>query len=211
MKILDVKPLIIAEVKVLRFRRFHDERGFFNEIYRKSDFDSNPQTGFLKNLEFPQANVSYSKKSVIRGLHFQWDPPMDKLVRVVIGRMIDFVLDIRKGSPTFGKIIGYDMNVNPEEDYNEWIWVPRGFAHGSLYPEETFIEYFCTAEWNPHGETSISPFAPDIDWSLCDEGIRKIFDELRTTNLVTDKDKNGFTLEQWGKSVNSDKFTYQTS
>lgn len=211
MKILKVKTLEIPEVKVIRFARYQDNRGYFTEVYRKSDFDNNAHLGFLKNKNFIQANVSYSKKGVVRGLHFQWEPSMDKLVRVITGRMIDLILDIRKESPTYGKIIGYDMFVHQEQDFNEWIWVPKGFAHGSLYVEETFIEYFCTSEWNAQGETSISPFAADVDWSLCDPALKRLFDSTKTTDLVTDKDRNGFTLEQWGKSVNSQRFTYESS
>ncbi len=210
MKILEVKTLDVPAIKVIQFARFHDSRGYFTEVFKKSDFQNNPKVSFLKDHEWLQANVSYSKKGVIRGLHFQWEPPMDKLVRVISGRMIDLVLDIRKNSPTYGKLVAYDMDTRGESEFNEWIWVPEGFAHGSLYLEETYIEYFCTTEWNPQGETSISPFAPDIDWSLCDPELKKIFDDSKTTDLVTEKDRNGFTMEQWGKSVNSEKFTYQT-
>ncbi|MBI2051400.1 dTDP-4-dehydrorhamnose 3,5-epimerase family protein [Candidatus Roizmanbacteria bacterium] len=211
MKILEVKPLQIPEIKVIGYARFIDRRGFFTEVYRKSDFDTHPQTDFLRNKEFVQANGSYSKKGAIRGLHFQWDPPMDKLIRVVTGSMVDLALDIRKGSPTFGKIISYEMSPKMEADHNEWIWVPNGFAHGSIYLSETYIEYFCTAEWNPEGEASISPFAPDIEWSLCDPLVKKQLDRFATTELVTEKDRNGFTLSQWERSTNSNNFTYHAS
>ena len=128
MKILDVKSLAIPAIKVIRFQRFVDQRGYFTEQYRRSDFQTNEHTGFLRDVDFVQANESFSRTGTIRGLHFQWNPHMGKLVRTLRGHLIDVALDIRKGSPTFGNIIAYDMPVNGDEDFNEWIWVPPGFA-----------------------------------------------------------------------------------
>ena len=121
MKLLDVKALQIKTVKVIRFARFCDHRGYFTEHYRKSDFQNHADMDFMKHVEFFQANESFSKKGTARGLHFQWNPYMGKLVRTLSGRMVDMVLDIRKGSPTFGKIILYDMPADYKEDYQEWI------------------------------------------------------------------------------------------
>ena len=124
--------------------------------------------------------------------------------------MIDMVLDIRKGSPTFGKIIGYDMFSDYETDYNEWIWVPPGFAHGNFFTEETAIEYFCSGEYSPGCEAGISPLAPDIDWSLCDPKLKKLFDGIApTTELITEKDRDGFTLEAWNADERSENFLYK--
>ena len=109
MKIIEVKELEFAAVKVIRFARFGDHRGYFTESYRKSDFHNSETMGFMKDVEFVQCNESFSKKGTIRGLHFQWNPYIGKLVRTLRGRMIDMVLDIRKDSPTFGNIILYDM------------------------------------------------------------------------------------------------------
>ena len=105
MKILDVKSLAISDIKVIRFGRFGDHRGFFAEHFRKSDFGTHPQLDFMAGVEFSQCNESFSRPGTIRGLHFQWNPYMGKLVRTLSGRMTDMVLDIRKGSPTFGKIL----------------------------------------------------------------------------------------------------------
>jgi dTDP-4-dehydrorhamnose 3,5-epimerase len=194
-KLLEVKQLAIEEVKVIRFARFFDHRGYFVEHYRKSDFANNPDTAFMKNVEFVQCNESYSKKGTVRGLHFQWNPYIGKLVRTVSGRMIDMALDIRKGSPTFGKIILYDMPADNKTDYSEWIWVPPGFTHGNFFPEDTTIEYFCSGEYSPGCEAGISPLAQDIDWSLCDKGLKKLYDKIvPTSGLITDKDKNGFSV-----------------
>src|SRR5690606_8308158 len=95
----------------------------------------------LKGLQFVQVNESYSRPGTVRGLHFQWNPYMGKLVRTVYGRMVDIALDIRKGSPTFGKALLYDMPSQPDQDYAEWIWIPPGFAHGNYFTAETVIEY----------------------------------------------------------------------
>jgi dTDP-4-dehydrorhamnose 3,5-epimerase len=163
----------------------------------------------MKGVEFVQCNESYSKKGTVRGLHFQWNPYMGKLVRTVVGRMVDMVLDIRKGSPTFGKIILYDMPSDKQADYSEWIWVPPGFAHGNFFPEDTIIEYFCSGEYSPGCEAGISPLAKDIDWSLCDKKLKTLYDRIApATKLITDKDRNGFTVIGWTNDSRSDNFIY---
>ena len=104
MKLVEVKSLAIPEVKVLRFARFRDHRGYFTETYRRSDFQNHPALDCFSGVDFVQVNESFSRRGVVRGLHFQWSPYVGKLVRTVHGRMIDLVLDIRHGSPTCGKI-----------------------------------------------------------------------------------------------------------
>jgi len=209
MKILDVKSLALSDVKVIRFARFADHRGYFAEHFRKSDFAGNPQIDFLKGVEFFQCNESFSRPGTVRGLHFQWNPFMGKLVRTLSGRMVDLVMDIRKGSPTFGKIIAYEMPVRRDVDYGEWIWVPVGFAHGNYFREDSHIEYFCSGEYSPGCEAGISPLSGDIDWSLCDSALKREFDSVVRSNLLmTDKDKNGHTLASWVANQNSDRFVY---
>ena len=209
MKLCEVNPLQIDAIKVIRFARFCDHRGYFTEHYRKSDFANHPDMSFMKGVEFVQCNESYSKKGTVRGLHFQWNPYMGKLVRTISGRMVDMVLDIRKASPTFGKIILYDMPANNKTDYSEWIWVPPGFAHGNFFPEDTTIEYFCSGEYSPGCEAGISPLAQDIDWSLCDKNLKKLYDKIvPTTSLITDKDKNGFSVSGWKTDERSNNFIY---
>lgn len=206
MKIIEVKELQLEGVKVIRFGRFMDNRGYFTEHYRKSDLDSLSGLGLA---EFVQCNESFSRAGTMRGLHFQWDPYMGKLVRTLKGRMIDLVLDIRKGSPTFGKIIGYDLPNDGESDYGEWIWVPPGFAHGTFFTEDTIIEYFCTGEYSPGTEAGISPFTRDIDWSLCAGDLKTLFDQVAaSTTLVTERDRNGYSLRDWDASPLSDNFLY---
>ncbi|MGC8605786.1 MAG: dTDP-4-dehydrorhamnose 3,5-epimerase family protein [Desulfomonilaceae bacterium] len=94
----------MPEVKIIRFARFCDHRGYFTETFRQSDFQSHPEMPFMKNIQFVQMNESYSKAGTIRGLHFQWNPYMGKLVRTIAGHMVDLVLDIRKGRRTSGYV-----------------------------------------------------------------------------------------------------------
>lgn len=210
MKILEVKSLEIPDIKVIKFARFLDNRGYFTEQFRKSDVFNHPELTSMKNIEFVQANESYSKKDTVRGLHFQWNPYMGKLVRTLSGHMIDLVLDIRKGSSTHGKIIAYDMPNSKNNGYNEWIWIPPGFAHGNFFLKNSSIEYLCSGEYSPKCEAGISPLARDIDWSICNKNLKIKFDIIaETTNLITEKDKKGFSLNDWGKNENSNNFTYQ--
>ena len=205
-----MKCLQIPEVKVIRFMRFPDHRGYFTEHFRKSDFITHPDLECFQNIDFVQCNESYSKKGTVRGLHFQWNPYMGKLVRTIRGRMVDMVLDIRKRSPSFGKIILYDMPADPGLDYQEWIWVPPGFAHGNFFPdEETIIEYFCTGQFSPDCQAGISPMAKDIDWSVCDGELKKMFDIcISSTPLISDKDRNGLMLQEWLENEHSVKFIF---
>ena len=134
---------------------------------------------------------------------------MGKLVRTVRGRMVDIVLDIRKGSPYFGKGLFYDMPAHFDDDYNEWIWVPPGFAHGNFFTEDTQIEYLCTGEYSQGCEAGISPLAEEIDWSLSDMKLKTEFENIiSNTTLITDKDRNGFSLEAWIKDPRSENFMY---
>lgn len=209
MKILDVFDLAIPEVKVIRFARFRDHRGYFSEQYRFSDFESGPDTPFMRGVSFPQGNESYSRAGTVRGLHFQWNPYMGKLVRTIRGQMIDVVMDIRKGSPTYGKIIAYDMPVQGDEEFGEWIWVPPGFAHGNTFTADTVIEYLCSGEYNPGCEGGISPIANDLDWSLCQAPLRDQFQSIaRGTTLMSEKDRDGLSLQAWTDDARSENFLY---
>ena len=209
MKILDVMSLALPEVKVLRFGRFADNRGYFTETFRRSDFDTHPGLGTLSKAQFLQANESFSLPGTVRGLHFQWNPYMGKLVRTLRGRMIDLVLDVRRGSPTYGKVIAYDMPAGPTMGYADWIWVPPGFAHGNFFTEDTQIEYLCTGEYSPGCEAGISPLAPDLDWSLCDPGLKNLFDSVVPgSDRISPKDRDGLTLAAWGADSRAANFVY---
>lgn len=209
MKILEVSNLAIPGLKIIRFARFCDHRGYFTESFRYSDITSHPDLDCIRGMTFVQTNESFSKKGTIRGLHFQWNPYMGKLVRTIAGHMVDLVLDIRKGSPHFGKIIGYDMPGSVESDYQEWIWVPPGFAHGNYFIENTIIEYFCSGEYSKGCEAGISPLSSDLDWSLCEKILRQqFFNLVNDTPIITEKDSNGLSLEQWSADVSSENFVF---
>ncbi len=209
MKILEVKSLTIPDIKIINFARFLDSRGYFTEVYKKSDFENHPDMSFLKNTSFDQCNESISHKGVIRGLHFQWNPAIGKLVKVTKGHIIDVCLDIRVGSPFFGKIVGYEMQAYPENEHNEWIWIPPGFAHGIFCLDETILVYFQTGEYSPVSDSVISPLAPDIDWSLFDPKLKETVDRIKSQNpLISDKDRAGISLSQWKNSQDAENFIY---
>ncbi|MEM3192914.1 MAG: dTDP-4-dehydrorhamnose 3,5-epimerase [Candidatus Micrarchaeaceae archaeon] len=128
-------------------RNFPDERGFFFENYKKSDFLS---IGI--NYEFPQDNTSFSRKNVVRGLHFQ-SPPHEqgKLVRAVTGSILDVAVDIRVGSPTYGKWVSRELN----EENKKMLWIPPGFAHGFFAIKESLVHYKVTNEYNKDSEGGI--------------------------------------------------------
>jgi len=204
MKILDIKALAVPDVKVIRYALYPDHRGYFSEHFRKSVL---AELEFLKGVEFFQCNESYSRARTIRGLHFQWKPQMGKLVRTLSGRMVDLVLDIRKGSKSFGTIVACEMLADSSVEFGEWIWVPPGFAHGNYFDRESRIEYFCSSEYNPSCEAGISPFAKDIDWTLCDPRLKREFDAIAGAEpLMSEKDRKGHTVASWLRDANSDQF-----
>jgi dTDP-4-dehydrorhamnose 3,5-epimerase len=211
MKILEVKELAIPEVKVIKFARFCDDRGYFTETYRKSDILSYEINKDLRlPTEFVQGNESFSHKNVFRGLHFQWNPYMGKLVRCVTGHIFDFALDIRKGSPNFGKVIGYELRAKAQYDYSEWIWVPPGFAHGILTMDKSLIEYLCTGEYSQGCEACIRMTNSGIDWSLFT--IMQSLDSFGSLKklVISEKDSNGLTLDEWLAKPESEEFVYGT-
>lgn len=206
MKIIEFNELQIPGVCVLKYERFSDKRGYFSETFRDSDFVSLSSDITIFHDGVKQANESYSRRNVLRGLHFQWNPHMGKLVRTISGHMIDLILDLRYGSPTQGKIIAYEMPSFTGSIHSEWIWVPPGCAHGNFFLEDSIIEYLCSGEYNGNCEAGINPFSEDIDWSICDKKLFNLFEDLKSNFLVSQKDINGLTLSQWLASVNSNQF-----
>lgn len=148
-----LEGLIIIEPKV-----FGDNRGFFQETYQKERYK---EAGL--NIEFVQDNYSRSGRGVLRGLHFQKKYPQGKLVFVVKGEVFDVSVDLRSGSPTFGKWFG---TVLSEENHRQ-IYVPPGFAHGfRVLSESADFMYKCTDYYHPEDEGGIIWNDPDIgiDW-----------------------------------------------
>lgn len=205
MKLNSIIEQKIPGVKLVNFDRFMDQRGYFTETYRSSDFINNDLKLFPNGIM--QTNESYSHKNVLRGLHFQWNPNMGKLVRTNTGHMVDLVLDLRIDSPTLGKIMAFDMPSKSADGSSSWIWVPEGCAHGNFFLEETFIEYFCSSSYNGECEAGISPFAKDIDWSICDSNLKNKFFELKDSFIATPKDINGLSVNEWLSRKESNNFS----
>ena len=206
MKIESVTQLAIPEVKVLRFARFPDDRGYFTEVYRNHQV---AEALGADSFEIVQVNESCSRAGVVRGLHAQWNPWQGKMIRPLAGKFIDLALDIRKGSPTFGRIVAHAMTCDRTAMSEEWIWVPPGFAHGVAFTEEGAIQYLCTSAWSPGCELSISPGAEDLDWTICESGLREEVQGFLRLDIVTnEKDSAGFTLAEWLADPRSAEFTY---
>ena len=151
-----IKDLIIIEPRV-----FPDDRGFFMETYKSSDF---AKAGI--NESFLQDNHSFSSKGVLRGLHFQSAPhSQGKLVRVVKGAAWDVGVDLRPNSATYKQWYGLELN----EKNNKMFYIPQGFAHGFLtLTDNTHFLYKCTTEYAPASDGGIRWNDPDIavDWPL---------------------------------------------
>ena len=195
MKITSIFRSEIDGLKIINYERITDFRGFFSETSRISDFINNELNFFPNGIL--QTNESFSQKNVLRGLHFQWNPNMGKLVRTIAGHMVDLVLDLRQGSPTQGKIMAFDMPAKSVNNSSSWIWVPEGCAHGNFFLEDSYIEYFCSGSYNGECEAGVSPFAEDIDWSICDAGLKNKFFELKDSFIATPKDINGLSVKEW--------------
>lgn len=176
-------------ISVLVPQVFEDERGFFMEAYRADQFRELGLPG-----EFVQDNHSGSIKGVLRGLHFQWEPPMAKLMRVTTGRAFLVAVDIRKGSPTLGQWFGIEASA----ENKKLVWAPAGFARG-FYVLSDFaeIQYKCTGIYNNQGESGILWNDPEI-------GIQWPLDEV----ILSEKDRNAQTLSEWLKRPESDYFKY---
>jgi len=168
------------DVKLFIPAVYRDDRGYFTESYNQKIQDE-------LNVTFLQDNHSKSKQYVIRGLHYQWDKPMGKLLRVVSGAGIDVIVDIRKNSPTYGEHQSFKLT---DENFN-MLWVPPGFAQGFLALEkDTHLCYKTTALHNGSAESSIHPIESglDIDWSIPDKAI-----------LLSEKDKTAQTFDDYKK------------
>ena len=157
----DIEDVVIVEPKV-----FGDERGYFLESWNESDFNK-----FVRPVNFVQDNESKSCYGVLRGLHFQkGNSAQSKLVRVIRGKVIDVAVDIRKGSPTFGKHVAVELT----EDNHRQLFIPRGFAHGFVVlSDEALFQYKCDRLYNPWAEGAIAWNDPalGIDWKIPAEDV----------------------------------------
>ena len=156
---------------------YEDDRGFFmetfhNERYRKL-------LGI--NLDFVQDNISRSSKNVLRGMHFQKNYPQGKIVKASRGEILDVVVDLRKGSPTYGAWESFKLS----EQNKLQVWIPPGFAHGFLVMSDSAdIDYKCTEYYHPEDELCLMWNDPEvaIDWTINEP-------------IVTGKDKKGLSLK----------------
>lgn len=152
----------IKDVLIFEPRIFNDSRGYFFESFSKKKFDE----AIGREVSFVQDNQSCSVYGVVRGLHYQrGEYSQAKLVSCVLGRVLDVAVDLRKGSPTFGKHISVELS----EENHRSIFIPRGFAHGfAVLSEKAIFQYKCDNYYNPQSEAGVSIFDPslEIDWKI---------------------------------------------
>ncbi len=156
------EPLEIEGIILVTPQVFGDERGFFMETWQRKRF---AEAGI--DAQFVQDNHSMSGRGILRGLHYQIRQPQGKLVRVISGEVFDVAVDIRKGSPTFGKWIGVTLSA----DNRRMLWIPPGFAHGFyVLSERAEFLYKVTDYWAPEHERCIIWNDPEIgiEWPLID-------------------------------------------
>ena len=172
-KTLNLPGVILVEPRV-----FEDDRGFFLEAFKLSDFE---KAGL--HLSFKQSNHSRSTKNVLRGLHYQLNPrAQGKLIRCIEGKIFDVAVDIRKGSPTYGKWIGEYLC----EENRRLLYIPEGFLHGfCVVSESAQIIYYCTEEYSPAHDRSVKWNDPSIgiQWPV-------------THPVLSAKDENAVLLER---------------
>lgn len=164
----------IEGVKIIEPRVFADARGCFFESFSQKEFEEK-----VCKTVFVQDNESHSVAGVVRGLHYQKPPfTQAKLVRVIRGAVLDVAVDIRKGSPTFGKYVAVELTA----DNHRQLFVPRGFAHGfAVLSDEAVFQYKCDNYYAPQSEGAIAWNDPDlaIDWRVPE-----------TDRILSEKDSN---------------------
>jgi dTDP-4-dehydrorhamnose 3,5-epimerase len=179
----------LGDVVVVVPEIFQDGRGFFTETFRADQYQA---LGLPTN--FVQDNHSRSVKGVLRGLHFQWDPPMGKVMRVTRGAAFLVAVDIRKSSPTLGQWVGIEAS----DENRRCVWAPAGFARGfCALSDLTEIQYKCTGIYSNKAESAIRWNDPaiGIKWPLSDV-------------ILSDKDRVARTLSAWLATPESDNFSY---
>ena len=158
---MEVIKTDIEGVVILRPKIFEDARGYFFESYSKREFDRE-----VREIKFVQDNESKSAYGVLRGLHYQkWPFTQSKLVRVLTGKVLDVAVDIRKGSPTYGKSVAVELS----GENKLMFFIPRGFAHGFVVlSQEVVFQYKCDEFYHPESEGGIAFDDPDlaIDWRI---------------------------------------------
>ncbi len=177
----------LGDVLVIEPSVYEDDRGFFVEAYRQDAF---AELGLP--LAFVQDNHSGSRRGVLRGLHFQWDPPMGKLMRVTVGSAWLAAVDIRPGSTTLGEWYGQEVSA----DNRLQVWAPAGFARGfCALSEWAEVQYKCTGIYNSSAEAGIRWDDPavGIEWPI-------------ESPILTPKDAAAQTLEEWLRRPEAEAF-----
>lgn len=188
---VSVEQTPIDDVLLVNHEAFRDERGFFMEVYRRDLF---AELGLP--TEFVQLNHSRSARGVVRGLHFQWQPPMGKLMRVTQGKAFLVAVDIRVGSPTLGKWFGVELS----SDSNRQLWAPASFARGfCALSDFVEIEYLTTGTYNASAESGIRWNDPEI-------GIRWPIEQP----TLSARDQQAQTLAEWLRRPEAGQFTYES-
>lgn len=186
---IGVESRSLGDIVVVIPEIFQDARGFFSETFRADQFKA-----IGLPTEFVQDNHSRSAKGVVRGLHFQWDPPMGKLMRVTAGSAFLVAVDIRKGSPTLGQWVGVEASA----ENRRCVWAPASFARGfCALTEGAEIQYKCTGIYNGKAESAIR-------WDDLDIGIKWPLHDIS----VSDKDRKARSLADWLNSRESENFQY---
>lgn len=182
---MEMIPTAIDGVFIVEPRVFKDARGYFFESFSKRDFDEKCMAAIGHTIDFVQDNESMSSYGVVRGLHYQKMPYCQtKLVRCVRGKVLDVAVDVREGSPTFGKYVSVELS----EENHRMLLVPRGFAHGfSVLSDIAVFQYKCDNYYHPESECGITLNDPDIavDWKIPMEKA-----------ILSDKDLKHSTLKE---------------
>jgi dTDP-4-dehydrorhamnose 3,5-epimerase len=190
---LTVRQTSIPEVLVIEHQVFRDERGFFIEAYHRDGFAEYAELGLPST--FVQLNHSRSTRSVTRGLHFQWDPPMGKLMRVPHGRAFLVAVDIRPGSPTLGR---WESIVADDENHQA-LWAPASFARGfCALSDHADVEYLTTGTFNPEAEAGVRWDDPDIGvaWPVREP-------------ILSARDQRAPSLAEWLERPEAQHFRYR--
>ena len=190
---MSVHRTSIPEVLVIEHETFQDERGFFMEAFRADHFAEYADLGLPSS--FVQLNHSRSARGVTRGLHFQWQPPMGKLMRVARGEAFIVAVDIRPGSPTLGQ---WESIVANDENHLQ-LWAPASFARGfCALADVVDIEYLTTGNYGPGAESGIAWDDPEIgiDWPIEDP-------------ILSGKDSQAQSLAEWLARPEAQHFRYQ--
>lgn len=186
---ISIEKTSLPDLVIINHEVFEDDRGFFMEVFRGDLF---AEAGLPS--QFVQANHSRSSRGVLRGLHFQWEPPMGKLMRVTRGTAFLVAVDIRHGSPTLGQWYGKIL----DEKDRQQIWAPAGFARGFTVVSETAeIQYLTSGVYNAAGESGIlwSDPAIGIKWPV-------------SSPVLSPKDSKAQTLADWLARPEARQFTY---